>query len=487
MGALADYDPGPEYDEVFLRRGEPRPHCRDLVAAFDALTWDDLHDRQRRADVALLNAGITFTVYADEQGTERIFPFDLFPRPIAAAEWDRIAAGIRQRVLALNAFLQDIYNDARILAEGRIPAARILGAPNYQPRMRGFTPPGGVWNHVSGIDLVRDRDGVFYVLEDNIRTPSGVSYVLENRLISNRAMPGIRQRVSVRALEDYPNFLRLALQRLNPGGANVVLTPGPFNAAYFEHTFLAKQMGVQLVEGRDLEVADSQIRMLTTTGHRTVGTVYRRIDDAFLDPLAFRPDSVLGVPGLFGVYRSGRVCLVNAIGTGVADDKAVYPYVPEMIRYYLGEEPILPNVPTYDPADPAQREYILAHLPDLVVKPIAASGGYGVVVGATADEAALAAAATAIDQHPAGFIAQPLVQISTCPTVVAGGFQPRRVDLRPFAVYDGADVRILSGGLTRVALPAGSYIVNSSLGGGSKDTWIVEAGPAVEADHHDLA
>ena len=476
MGSMAEtlaaYDPGAEYDEIFAGRGTPRDHCRDLVAAFQALSWDDVAARQRRAEIALTNAGITFTVYAEGEGTERIFPFDLFPRLLSAADWDRVDRGIRQRVLALNAFLQDVYNDGKIVEAGLIPAERIYGSPNYRPEIRQFTPPGGVWIHISGIDIVRDRDGTLCVLEDNVRTPSGVSYVLENRLISTRAMPRIFAATGVRPLEDYPDRLRRTLQGLGRGGAAVLLTPGPFNAAFFEHAFLAKQMGIQLVEGRDLDLADGCIVMATTAGVQPVDVIYRRVDDDYVDPLAFRPDSTLGVAGLLGVHRAGALALVNGVGTGVADDKAVYPYVPAMIRFYLGEDPILPNVPTFHADVEKDREYILAHIGDLVVKPTTASGGYGVVVGPTSDEQTLAATAAAIRAQPVGLIAQPLVRISTCPTIIGRSYQPRRVDLRPFAVFDGRDVSVLSGGLTRVALREGSFVVNSSQGGGSKDTWV---------------
>ncbi|HMO95518.1 MAG TPA: circularly permuted type 2 ATP-grasp protein, partial [Tepidiformaceae bacterium] len=339
--------------------------------------------------------------------------------------------------------------------------------------MRGFTPPNGAWIHIAGIDLVRDADGTIYVLEDNGRTPSGVSYVLQNRSISTRVMPRLFSQSGVLPVNDYANRLHDAVRACFGPDPAVVLTPGVYNSAYFEHTFLAKQMGVQLVEGRDLAVHDGRISMRTTRGLIKVGAIYRRVDDEYLDPMNFQPDSTLGVPGLLDVYRAGGTCLINGIGTGVADDKSIYPYVPDMIGFYLGEEPILPNVPTYRAADEKDRQHVLAHLRDLVVKPTNASGGYGVVIGPASDERTLVATGQAIERDPGGFVAQPLVRLSTCPTVIDGTYQPRRVDLRPFVIYDGREPWVLPGGLTRVALQEGSFIVNSSQGGGSKDTWVL--------------
>ncbi len=476
MGLWDSYDPGVGYDEVFEAPGVPRPHARRLVEALDGLTTGDLADRQRRADLAFMESGITFTVYSEGAGIERIFPFDLVPRIIDAREWQRLERGLKQRVVVLNTFLQDVYNDQRIVRDGVVPAEAVFESPGYEPAVRGFTPPGGVWVHIAGIDLVRDADGTVYVLEDNLRTPSGVSYVMQNRAISTRTFPTLFGDAGVRRVADYCNRLHDSVRRWFPKDPVVLLTPGIYNSAYFEHTFIAKQMGVQLVEGRDLAVSDGRLVMKTTRGAVAVGCVYRRVDDQFLDPLNFSPESVLGVPGMFDLYRAGKVCLVNAMGTGVADDKSVYPYVPGMIRYYLGEEPILPNVPTFRGADPTEREHMLAHLQDLVVKPANASGGYGVVIGPYASDAELQEAREAITENPAGFIAQPLVRLSTCPTVVDGAFQPRRVDLRPFVLYDGVEPWVLPGGLTRVALQEGSYIVNSSQGGGSKDTWVLANG-----------
>jgi uncharacterized circularly permuted ATP-grasp superfamily protein len=473
QGVLEQYDHGSGYDEMFEAPGVPRAHCRAVFDALRAVTEGDLIEARQRADLAFVNLGITFTVYSESEGIERIFPFDLVPRVIAGSEWRTIEQGLKQRLLALNAFLQDVYNDGRIIAAGLIPAEAVYGCPNYRPEMRGFTPPNGVWVHVAGIDLVRDADGTMYVLEDNARTPSGVSYVLQNRSISTRVLPRLFAQSGVVPVNDYANRLHAAVRHCFGPDPAVVLTPGMYNSAYFEHSYLAKQMGVQLVEGRDLAVRGGRVVMRTTRGPIPVGAIYRRVDDDFLDPLNFNPESTLGVPGLLDVYRSGGACLVNGVGTGVADDKSIYPYVPEMIRFYLGETPILANVPTYRTADAKDREYTLAHLRDLVVKPANASGGYGVVIGPTADERTLAATAEAIEADPANFVAQPLIRLSTCPTVIDGSYQPRRVDLRPFIVYDGGEPWVLPGGLTRVALKEGSFIVNSSQGGGSKDTWVL--------------
>ena len=471
--SLQSYEFGTGYDEIFEAPGVPRAHCRAVVEALQTLTDADLTEARQRADLAFVNLGITFTVYSESEGIERIFPFDLVPRVIAQDEWRRVEQGLKQRILALNWFIQDVYNEGRIISAGLVPAEAVYASPNYRPEMRGFTPPNGAWVHIAGIDLVRDADGTIYVLEDNARTPSGVSYVLQNRLISTRVLPRLFAQSGVVPVNDYANRLHAAVRACFGPDPAVVLTPGMYNSAYFEHSFLAKQMGVQLVEGRDLAVRGGRIVMRTTRGPIPVGAIYRRVDDEFLDPLNFNPDSALGVPGLLDVYRAGGTCLVNAVGTGVADDKSIYPYVPDMIRFYLGEEPILANVPTYRTADPKDREYVLAHLADLVVKPANASGGYGVVIGPSSDERTLAATARAIENDPAGFVAQPLVRLSTCPTLIDGEYQPRRIDLRPFVVFDGREPWVLPGGLTRVALKEGSFIVNSSQGGGSKDTWVL--------------
>ncbi len=473
-GLLDRYDFGSGYDEMFVRPGVPRPHCQAMFDALAGFSPDQLEDARQRADLAFLNLGITFTVYNESEGLERIFPFDMVPRVIDAAEWSHVEAGLKQRVLALNAFCQDVYNEARIIEKGLIPAEAVFSSPNYRPEMRGFTPPNNAWIHISGIDLVRDADGTIYVLEDNGRTPSGVSYVLQNRQISTRVLPRLFAQSGVLPVNDYANRLHDAVRTCFGPDPAVVLTPGVFNSAYFEHSFLAKQMGVQLVEGRDLTVNNGRVSMRTTRGLVRVGAIYRRVDDEFLDPLNFNPSSILGLPGLLDVYRAGGTCLINGIGTGVADDKSIYPYVPDMVRFYLGEEPILPNVPTYRLADPKDCEYTLAHLRELVVKPTNSSGGYGVVIGPAADDRTLEATREAILADPAGFVAQPLIRLSTCPTVIDGVYQPRRVDLRPFIVFDGREPWVLPGGLTRVALQEGSFIVNSSQGGGSKDTWVLD-------------
>lgn len=473
QGLLGQYEYGSGYDEMFEAPGVPRAHCRAVFDAMSSLTDADLVEARQRADLAFVNLGITFTVYSESEGIERIFPFDLMPRVIDGVEWKRVEQGLKQRILALNAFLQDVYNEGRIIEAGHIPADAVYGSPNYRPEMRGFTPPNGAWVHIAGIDLVRDADGTIYVLEDNARTPSGVSYVLQNRQISTRVLPRLFAQSGVVPVGDYANRLHDAVRSCFGPDPAVVLTPGMYNSAYFEHSFLAKQMGVQLVEGRDLAVRGGRVVMRTTRGPIPVGAIYRRVDDEFLDPLNFNPDSTLGVPGLLDIYRAGGTCLVNGVGTGVADDKSIYPYVPEMIRFYLGEDPILANVPTFRTADEKERQHVLANLRDLVVKPANASGGYGVVIGPAADERTLAATAEAIEADPANFVGQPLIRLSTCPTLIDGKFQPRRVDLRPFVVFDGREPWVLSGGLTRVALKEGSFIVNSSQGGGSKDTWVL--------------
>jgi len=472
-GLLSQYEFGSGYDEMFEAPGVPRAHCRAVFDALESLGPGDLNEARQRADLAFVNLGITFTVYSESEGIERIFPFDLVPRVIDGNEWRTVEQGLKQRILALNSFLQDVYNEGRIIAAGLIPAEAVYGSPNYLPEMRGFTPPNGAWIHIAGIDLVRDADGTMYVLEDNARTPSGVSYVLQNRLISTRVLPRLFNQSGVHPVNDYANRLHEAVRSCFGPDPAVVLTPGMYNSAYFEHSFLAKQMGVQLVEGRDLAVRGGRVVMRTTRGPIPVGAIYRRVDDEFLDPLNFNPGSQLGVPGLLDIYRAGGTCLVNGVGTGVADDKSVYPYVPDMIRFYLGEQPILANVPTFRTVDEKDREHVLAHLRDLVIKPANASGGYGVVIGPASDERVLEATAEAIRENPANFVAQPLIRLSTCPTVIDGTYQPRRIDLRPFVVFDGREPWVLPGGLTRVALKEGSFIVNSSQGGGSKDTWVL--------------
>lgn len=468
------------FDEMFAAPGEPRPHYRSVFRRLARFDPPDFARRRRMADVAFRNQGITFTVYGDQRGVEKIFPFDLTPRIIPSDEWERIEAGLVQRITALNLFCHDVYHDQRILAERVIPAPLILDAPFYRREMRHVRVPHDVYVHVCGTDLVRDRDGTYRVLEDNARTPSGVSYVLENRAVMKRVFPALFGQYRVRAIEDYPVNLLDALRHHAPPHASddavvAILTPGVHNSAYFEHSFLARQMGVDLVEGQDLIVQNNFVYMRTTAGLRRVDVLYRRVDDDFLDPLTFRPDSVLGVAGLMNAYRCGNLTIANAAGTGVCDDKAVYPFVPDMIRFYLKQEPILPNVHTYICARADDMAYVLDHMHELVVKRTNESGGYGMLMGHQATAAERTAFAEKVRADPRGFIAQPVVELSQHPTLVDDRFEGRRVDLRPY-IITGQRVTVLPGGLTRVALRAGSLVVNSSQGGGSKDTWVLEEG-----------
>ena len=465
---------------MFAADGEPRAAARALVRLIETLRDGELLHRQQAAERALLNMGITFNVYGDSAGPERIFPFDLVPRIVAAAEWTWIEQGLKQRIRALNLFIDDIYHAQKIVKDGVIPAEIIRTACSFRKECIDITPPGGVWCHITGTDLVRDRDGQVYVLEDNLRCPSGASYVLENRVVMKRTFPQVFESSRIRPVDDYPGRLRDMLESMSPAGVEsprvVVLTPGVHNSAYFEHSFLAQQMGVELVEGRDLVVSDGCVWMGTTKGFERVDVIYRRIDDVFLDPKTFRLDSALGVPGLMDVYRAGRVALVNAPGTGVADDKVVYAYVPQMVTYYLGEEIIIPNVPTFVCAREADRKHVLAHLSELVVKAANESGGYGMLVGPCSTRDERAEFARRIDADPRNYIAQPTLSLSRVPTIVDGAFQGRHVDLRPYILY-GKDIYVLPGGLTRVALKEGSLVVNSSQGGGSKDTWVLADDP----------
>lgn len=464
------------FDEMFASAEVPRDSCRPFVERLGGVTLDELRNRQIAAELHLSNMGITFNVYGHEAGVEKVWPFDVLPRIIGYDEWARVEAGLRQRVKALNMFIDDIYNDQKIITDGIVPEHLIQTASAYRPELRGFSPTNKAWCHISGVDLVRDRDGVFYVLEDNLRCPSGVSYVLENREIMKRTFATVFQGMAVTPVEQYPEQLLRTLLDCAPPGVEsplaVVLTPGVYNSAYFEHTFLAQQMGVELVQGVDLTVVDDYVYMRTTRGLRRVDVIYRRIDDDFLDPECFREDSALGVRGLMRACRAGNVTLANAPGTGVADDKAVYAYVPEIIRYYLSEEAILANVPTYVCWDEKQREHVLANLDKLVVKPTNESGGYGIVLGPRASKEDLAKCADRIRANPREHIAQPMLDLSTAPTLTSDGLEPRHVDLRPF-VLAGKDIYVMPGGLTRVALVRGSMIVNSSQGGGSKDTWVL--------------
>jgi len=433
--------------------------------------------QRKREEAALLfhRVGITFNVYGEDDGAERLIPFDSVPRIIPADEWKMLDRGIRQRVQALNAFLHDIYHDQRIIRAGLIPAGHILANDQYQPCMQGVNLHCDIYAHIAGIDMVRNSDGSYYVLEDNLRTPSGVSYMLENRKMMMRLYPELFAEQRIAPVERYPSHLLQTLRESSPVNdpTVVVLTPGRFNSAYFEHSFLAQQMGVELVESVDLFVKSGAVFMRTTAGPCKVDVIYRRIDDAFLDPLAFRADSMLGVPGLLSVYRAGGVVLANAIGTGVADDKSVYPYVPEMIRYYLGEEPILNNVPTWQCRRPAELSYVLDRLDQMVVKEVHGAGGYGMLIGPAASKQEIAAFRDRLIARPENYIAQETLALSTCPTFVSDGLAPRHIDLRPFALT-GAEIRLVPGGLTRVALAEGSLVVNSSQGGGTKDTWVLE-------------
>ena len=469
-------------DEMFDEAGSLRDDYRELGEILNGWSLEEHLQREERADLALLSAGITFNVYSEEEGAERIFPFSLIPRVVGAREWSNVEAGLKQRLQALNLFLLDIYGEQRIIKAQVVPEEIILGSPGYKPEMAGFQPPLGIYAHIAGCDLLRDRQRGMVVLEDNLRTPSGVSYVLENRTVMLRVVPDLFPRWGVRAVADYPNQLMAMLLSVRPPDSGdppraVLLTPGLYNSAYFEHSFLSNQMGIPLVEGSDLTVGDDDcVYLRSTTGLERIDVVYRRIDDDFLDPTVYRADSLLGVPGLMRAYLNGRVSLVNAPGAGVADDKVVYRWVPEIIRFYLDEEPILPNVETYSPLVPSELDHIRAHASELVIKPANASGGYGVLIGEQASSAELAERLAQVEAQPRNWIAQPLVEFSTIPTFEDDRLKPRRADLRPF-VLSGQETWVIPGGLTRVALREGSYIVNSSQGGGSKDTWVLNEEP----------
>jgi uncharacterized circularly permuted ATP-grasp superfamily protein len=470
------YETGGFFDEMFEPGCEPRAAARALVQLIETMTDGELLRRQQSAERALLHMGITFNVYGDSAGTERIFPFDLVPRIVSAAEWQWIERGLKQRIRALNLFIDDIYHSQKIVENGVVPAEIVRTAASFRKQCVDMNPPGGVWCHITGTDLVRDRGGQIYVLEDNLRCPSGVSYVLKNRVVMKRTFPKVFESSRIRPVDDYPGQLRDLLESLSGASVEsprvVLLTPGVHNSAYFEHSFLAQQMGVELVEGRDLVVSDGFVWMRTTKGFERVDVIYRRIDDDFLDPKTFRRDSALGVAGLMDVYRAGRVALVNAPGTGVADDKVVYAYVPDIVKYYLGEEIVIPNVPTFLCARDADRKHVLAHLPELVVKAANESGGYGMLMGPSSTKDQQEEFARRIEANPRNYIAQPTLSLSRVPTIVDGAFKGRHVDLRPYILY-GKDILVLPGGLTRVALKEGSLVVNSSQGGGSKDTWVL--------------
>jgi uncharacterized circularly permuted ATP-grasp superfamily protein len=475
------YDPenGPYFDELFKAQGSPRPGLEPLVLAINELEDGVLSTRQRAAEHILLNLGITFTLNGAtaEDGTERIFPFDIVPRIIVGKEWRELERGIKQRLHALNLFLADVYGEQRIVKEGILPQYLVETSADFRPQCRGIRPPQGIWCHVSGTDLVRDKSGEFYVLEDNLRCPSGVSYVLENRELVKRTFPSLFEQLSIRRVFDYPMRLLETLRFLAQDRVDdprvVVLTPGRYNSAYYEHCFLAQQMGVELVESQDLVVDGGYVQMKTTQGLERVDVIYRRIGDDYLDPLVFRPDSLLGIPGVFQAYLDQKVALANAPGTGVADDKAVYAYVEKMIRFYLSEEPILHNVPTYVCGDEGDRRYVLEHLDQLVVKATDGAGGYGMLVGPHSTLEERRDFHGRISKNPRGYIAQPTLSLSRVPTIIEDRFEPRHVDLRPFALH-GRDIYVQPGGLTRVALKRGSLVVNSSQGGGSKDTWVLD-------------
>ena len=466
------------FDEMFAAKDEVRPHYRALHQQLAEMTPEVFDERRRAADASFLYQGVTFTVYAEEEGVERVFPFDLVPRIIPESEWSHIERGLRQRVTALNLFLHDVYHSQRILAERVIPADLVFGARHFRREMIGIDVPRDIYAHVVGTDLVRDAQGTYYVLEDNVRSPSGVSYMLENRQAMKRIFSRLFARHGVRPVDHYPQELLAALRAVAPVPAAdpcvVLLTPGTYTSADFEHSFLARQMGIEIVEGRDLVVHDDRVFMRTTQGLQAVDVIYRRVDDDFIDPLAFRSDSMLGVAGLMNAYRAGNVTLANAVGTGVADDKAVYAYVPEMIRFYLSEEPILQNVPTYLGCHDEDRAYMLEHLDELVVKCANESGGYGMLIGPHASAAERQEFAQRIRAQPRNYIAQPTLALSRHPTFVDGLLEGCHVDLRPY-VLCGERVTIVPGGLTRVALRRGSLVVNSSQGGGSKDTWVLTA------------
>ncbi|MFQ2718375.1 circularly permuted type 2 ATP-grasp protein [Aeromonas caviae] len=471
--------PGPGcYDEMLLTDNQFRDHYHAYLAWLHQTDEKSIERKREEADLLFHRVGITFNVYGDGDGAERLIPFDSIPRIIPAREWQHLDKGIRQRVTALNAFLHDIYHDQRILKAGVIPAAQILTNAQYQPCMQGVDLHRDTYVHITGVDIIRNHDGEYYVLEDNLRTPSGVSYMLENRKMMMRLFPELFHNQPIAPVERYPALLLQTLRESSPvdNPCVVVMTPGRFNSAYFEHSFLAQQMGVELVESADLVVKDGQVLMRTTTGLKRVDVIYRRIDDDFLDPLAFNPDSLIGVPGLLSVYRAGGVVLANAIGTGVADDKSIYPYVPEMIRFYLGEDPILNNVPTWQCREPAALSHVLANLEELVVKEVHGAGGYGMLIGPCASREELARFRELLKARPDNYIAQPTLSLSTCPTFVEAGIAPRHIDLRPF-VLTGQELRLVPGGLTRVALTEGSLVVNSSQGGGTKDTWVMEGSP----------
>ncbi len=471
---LDNYDINNQYDEMFEAEGKCRSQYKVFREHLNSLSRKKLQQLQHSTDKSQLSMGMTFNVYHESEGVERILHLDIIPRIISGEEWELVENGLRQRIRALNLFLEDIYNDRKVLKDGIVPEELILGSKDYLEPCIGLHPPKGIWCHITGTDLVRNNDGRFYVLEDNLRCPSGVSYMLENREIVKKVFPQVFQQIGVRPVVDYPAHLFKMLQYLSPkkDPVVVVLTPGVFNSAYFEHSYLAQQMGVELVSGQDLVVRDKKVYMITTHGLSPVDVIYRRIDDTFLDPEVFNPESMLGIPGIFEAYKAGNVALANAPGTGVADDKAVYAYVPRLIRYYLDEEPILENVPTYLCREEKDRNYVLENIAELVVKETNAAGGYGMLIGPKATPEQHEAFREKIRKNPANYIAQPTLSLSTVPTLDNSEIEGRHVDLRPYILY-GPDIHVIPGALTRVALVKGSLVVNSSQGGGSKDTWVL--------------
>ncbi len=480
------------FDEMFASPDRPRPHYAAMFERLGRIGAEELERRHRIADLSMRHQGITFTVYGRDQGVEQIIPFDPVPRIVANDEWTRIERGLKQRVRALNSFIHDIYHDRLILKDRVVPAELVLGASGYRREVVGLNVPKDIYVHVSGIDLIRDHDGTYLVLEDNCRTPSGVSYVLKNRQVMKQVFPFLFQHYNVRPIDDYAADLLSVLRNIAPAGCDdptvAVLTPGLYNSAYYEHSFLARKMGVELVEGRDLLLDRGQIFMRTTRGLQRVDVLYRRVDDDYLDPLCFRRDSSLGVAGLMGAFRAGNLGLANGVGTGVADDKGIYPFTPEIIKYYLNEDPILPNVETFRPLIPSHRDHILANLDKLVVKAVDSSGGYGMLIGPASTAAQREEFAAKVRDNPRGYIAQPTISLSQHPTFVDERIEGRHVDLRPFVLY-GDEIKVLPGGLTRVALPKGSLVVNSSQGGGTKDTWVLagEAPPPPPIRHEEVA
>ncbi len=474
------YNPGKFFDEFFEKSGQPRPEAKKLIDRINSFPENELTLRQKAAEAAFMQMGITFGVYGDNKGLEKIFPFDIIPRIINACDWNLVERGVTQRVYALNKFINDIYNEQRIIKDGVIPKEIILSSVAYRKECQGLKPPKNIWCHISGIDLVRDEKGQFYVLEDNLRCPSGVSYVLGNRRVMKQTLPVVFESLPIRPVDYYSNRLANTLRNLIPESILkpniVILTPGIYNSAYFEHSFLAQQMGEELVEGQDLVVIDDFVYMRTTKGFEKVDAIYRRIDDDYLDPMVFNPDSLLGVPGIMKSYRSGNVALANAPGTGIADDKAIYSYVPMIIKYYTGEEPIIPNVPTFLCDDEKDRQHVLDNISNFVVKTTHGSGGYGMLIGPFSSKDQQNRMIENIKKNPRDYIGQPVIQLSRVPVISNNEFQGRHVDLRPFVLY-GEDIYVLPGGLTRVALEKDSLVVNSSQGGGSKDTWVLADGP----------